>query len=138
MPVYGTNQKRLAKCRPDFWNISHSLICDLKSTNDATLSGFQRSVHDYRYDVQQAWYQDLSTMAGLFNTGMVFIAAEKQPPYHVGVYDLDKNWVREGRLKYQRDLRIYSECMDSGAWPSIPDFTRVLPQPGYARFNPIS
>lgn len=131
-------RRRLAKCRPDFANFDLGALADLKSTSDATLSGFQRSVHDYRYDVQGAWYHDLSLEAGLFNTGMFFVACEKQPPYHVGVYELETNWVREGRLKYQRDLRIYHECMEANEWPSIPNITRVLPQPGYARFNKVS
>ena len=137
-PYGASGARRLAKCRPDFWNMDHGLLVDLKSSNDATLSGFQRSVHDWRYDVQEAWYRDLCTEAGLFNTAMVFVVVEKQPPYHVGVYQIETGWVREGRAKYERDLRVYHECMEAGEWPSIPDFTRVLPQPGYAKWNPIS
>lgn len=137
--VYGyEGKRRLAKCRPDFTHLDFGVLVDLKSTNDATLSGFQRSVHDYRYDVQAAWYHDLCLEAGLFNIGMIFVAVEKQPPYHVGVYELPPDWMREGRLKYQRDLRVYHECMEAGEWPSIPNYTRVLPQPGYAKWNPVS
>lgn len=129
---------RLCKCRPDFYNRSHRLIVDLKSVADATLSGFQRSTHEYRYDVQAAWYQDGMRLAGELVEAMVFIAAEKKPPYHVGCYEIDAEWMRQGRVKYQGNLRTYHECMKSGEWPSIPDHTRVLPMPAYARYNPIS
>lgn len=129
---------RLCKCRHDFLNIAHRVIVDLKSTADATLSGFQHSVHDYRYDVQAAWYQDGTRLTGELVENMVFVAAEKKPPYHVGTYEIDPGWVREGRLKYQRDLLTYHEGMKAQEWPSIPDTTRILPQPGYARFNPVS
>ena len=137
--IYGhEGKRRLVRCRPDFTNFDFGAQIDLKSARDATLSGFQRATHDHRYDVQHAWYHDLSVEAGMFNTSFFFVACEKLPPFHVGVYELEPNWVREGRLKYQRDLRIYHECLESDLWPSIPDFTRVLPQPGYARWNPVS
>jgi hypothetical protein len=129
---------RLCRCRPDFWNQHHNLIIDLKSARAATMTGFQRSVHDYRYDVQGAFYTDGMRMAGEMVHGMVFIACEKEPPYLNATYDVDKEWIREGRISYQRDLYVYSQCMESGDWPGLPDHTRVLPQPGYARFKPVS
>ncbi|MGE0334458.1 MAG: PD-(D/E)XK nuclease-like domain-containing protein [Gammaproteobacteria bacterium] len=129
---------RLCKCRHDFLNRAHRMIVDLKTATDATFSGFQRAVHDYRYDVAAAWYQDGTRLAGEHVEAMVFVVAEKKPPYHVGTYEIDKDWVREGRVKYQQNMRVYHECMKAQEWPSIPDHTRILTQPGFAKYNPIS
>ena len=65
------------------------------------------------------------------------IACEKKPPYHVATYEIDPEWVRQGRIKYQNDLRLYDQCMREQDWPGLPNITRVLPLPGYAKFNPI-
>jgi len=129
--------RRLCKCRHDRWNESHRLICDLKTTVDASLTGFQRAVHDFRYDVAAAWYQDGTRRCGQMIQGMIFIACEKKPPYHVATYEIDPEWVRQGRIKYQNDLRLYDQCMREQDWPGLPNITRVLPLPGYAKFNPI-
>jgi exodeoxyribonuclease VIII len=130
--------KRLCKCRHDAWNGPNRMIIDLKSARDATLSGFQRAVHEHRYDVQAAWYQDGTHRCGQIVESMIFIACEKQPPYHVAAYEIDPNWVREGRIKYQRNLMDYDQMLREQEWPGLPDVTRILPQPSYARYNPVS
>jgi PDDEXK-like domain of unknown function (DUF3799) len=129
---------RLCKCRPDFFNAANNLIIDLKSARDATLSGFARSVHDYRYDVQSAFYTDGMRMAGERVEAMIFIACEKVPPYQVATYEISKEWHRQGRAKYQSNLRTYSDCLRNEEWPGLDDTTRVLEMPGYAKYNPIS
>jgi exodeoxyribonuclease VIII len=137
--VSGVNGvRRLAKCRPDAWNLAHSMLVDLKSTTEATFTEFCRSVHQYRYDVQASWYHDLCLEAGVWNTRLIFVACEKEPPYHVGCYECEPEWVRQGRVKYEQALRTYSECMESGEWPGIADYTRILTQPAFARFNRVS
>lgn len=130
--------KRLCKCRHDAWNGPNRMIVDLKSARDATLSGFQRAVHDMRYDVAAGWYQDGTRRCGQIVESMIFVACEKQPPYHVAAYELDPEWVRQGRIKYQRNLMDYDRMLREQEWPGLPDVTRILPMPRYAMFNPVS
>ena len=52
------------KCKPDFLT-SHNIICDLKTTEDASPWGFGRSAHKYRYDVQAAFYMDILEANGM-------------------------------------------------------------------------
>ena len=47
------------KCRPDFMLNDGSLIIDLKTTTDASPKGFQKSLVNFRYYVQAAWYLDV-------------------------------------------------------------------------------
>lgn len=123
--------KRLCRCRPDFWNLDHDLIVDLKTTVDASYTEFGRSVAKWRYHVQDAFYRD-----GLFTTdariaGFVFVAVEKSPPYGVGIYSLDDEARRVGRALYERDLRTYSDCLAADEWPAYPAEIRTLEVPAW-------
>ncbi len=73
------------KCRPDFILDDGSLIIDLKTTQNASLKGFQKSVVNFRYYVQAAWYLDVVEMAtGKRPDAFIFIAVEKTRPFNTG------------------------------------------------------
>lgn len=132
-------RNRLCKCRPDFTNWAHDVCVDLKSSHDATFSGFQRSVIDFRYHVQEAWYTDGQREAGCMpRNGFVFVAVEKRPPWHVGVYRLEPEAVRMGRVAYRRDLDLYSQCKAADEWPGLDPAIRPLPLPPWAERQKIS
>ena len=118
--------RKLCKCRPDFHNQAHNLIVDLKSTEDASYSGFGQSVAKWRYHVQDAFYRDGMHAIGETVAGFVFVAVEKNPPYGVAVYRLGVEEVRVGRLQYQSDLMRYKQCHDTDTWPSYPEDIRDL------------
>lgn len=107
----------LCRCRPDWWR-DDDLLVDLKTTEDASPEGFAKSIANWRYDVQDAYYQDGVKLAtGRTPRGFVFIAVEKKPPYAVAVYRLDDESRDLGRAQYRADLNRYAECMTSGNWP---------------------
>ncbi|WP_435310668.1 PD-(D/E)XK nuclease-like domain-containing protein [Primorskyibacter sedentarius] len=118
--------KKLCKCRPDFINDDHNLLVDLKSTEDASYTGFGQSVSRYRYHVQDAYYRDGMHQIGHTVGGFVFVAVEKQPPYNVAVYRLGQEEVRVGRLQYESDLMKYKQCHEADEWPGYPDEVRDL------------
>jgi len=132
------NTKKLCKGRVDVYNESHNVIVDLKSTIDSSYSGFARSIHQYRYFVQDAFYTDGLRKSGLEVKHFIFVCVEKDPPYAVALYVLEPEWIRIGRETYERDLEIYKECHESGKWPSYPPGARDQVVPGYAKFHPIS
>jgi len=115
----------------------HNLAIDLKTTKDASFFGFSRSVHDFRYDVQNAFYIDGLRACGAHCEGFVFIAIEKEPPYLCACYTLPADWVRIGRIKYRRALATYAECKKADQWPGLEPL-RDLQMPSYARFEKIS
>ena len=129
---------KLCKGRIDVSNEAHSLNVDLKTTNDASYSGFQRSVHSYRYHVQDAFYTDGSNMLDLGTRGMVFVCVEKEPPYAVACYMIEPEWRRVGRAIYQNNLDLYKRCMEREEWPCFAPEIRDLAMPGFAKFHPIS
>ncbi len=129
--------KRLCKGRLDGYSEGHFLMFDLKTANDASCGGFQRAVHEYRYDVQDAWYQDGARECGLRSDGFVFLCVEKDPPYLTACYTITPEWRRQGRAKYRQDMDTYQRCLKADEWPGYEPM-RDLDMPGFAKYNRIS
>jgi exodeoxyribonuclease VIII len=120
------------KCRPDW--LTSNLIVDLKTTEDASPRGFQRSVANYRYHVQAAWYLDgIEAVTGTRPDQFIFICVEKKPPYAVGVYAADAEMIQIGAETAARDLEVYATCKAADAWPSYSDQIEPLSLPAWMR-----
>lgn len=128
----------LCKGRIDRHDEAHSVLIDLKSTSDASYSEFCRSVHNYRYHVQAAYYTDGAQACGLAVDAFAFVCAEKEPPYAVACYVLQPEWLDLARVQYQQDLARYHACYEAAAWPSYAPEIRELELPRYARLAAIS
>lgn len=134
--VFWTDEETRIDCRARFdWLLDNGMICDLKSTGCAKPGIFDRSAFEYRYHVQAAFYMEGFRRAfGHEPAGFVFIAAEKEAPYPVCVYQSTDDFIELGRHEYRRDLLVYKQCLDSGKWPAYPDVSLVpLNLPKYAQ-----
>lgn len=116
----------LVKCRTDYLQDSGALVVDVKSTDDASPTGFAKSVANFRYHIQPPWYFDvLKTAFGEAPANWVFLAVEKKPPYAIGAYFVHPTDVERAREVARRDLARIVECKRAG---SFPDFAaEVLP-----------
>lgn len=130
----------LVKCRTDHSDFSAGLIADLKSTDDASEDAFAKSIANFRYHVQQAWYEDvLSSIYGEAPPYFVFIAVDKNPPHPIGVYYIDPEDVQLGRQLARRDLKTILECKRTGIWPDFtPSKVARISLPGWARHQQIA
>jgi PDDEXK-like domain of unknown function (DUF3799) len=117
------------KARPDHWDARLGVTADLKTTADASPAGFAKSVANFRYHVQAAFYTDVMAAAGVTVESFLFIACERNPPFLVGVYVLDSEALEIGRAEYQRDLALYKECVESGSWPGLSERIELLTLP---------
>ncbi len=96
------------KCRPDripyYKNFGH-VIVDLKTTDDP--NKFYRSVKDYRYHVQAAYYSDIYKNLTGEAPRFIFVVVGKKREmgrYPVRVFELPQNAIEAGRAEYLRDL----------------------------------
>lgn len=122
------------KCRPDWLTNDGNLIIDLKTTEDASPSGFQRSVANYRYHVQASWYLDgVKAATGHRPDQFIFICVEKKPPYAVAVYAADAEMIQIGAETAARDLTRLVECKASNTWPGYSDQIEPLSLPAWMR-----
>jgi exodeoxyribonuclease VIII len=111
MSVFGKIENFDAKCRVDFLNTKHNVIVDLKTTNSAAPDEFAKSVWNYRYHVQAAFYLDLTKAERFF-----FIAVDKEKPFNVELYELDPEAIERGRQEYKKDIQTLQKCLDTGNW----------------------
>lgn len=124
----------LCRCRPDKWT-EDGIIVDLKSTEDASLEGFGKSIANWRYHVQAPFYMDGVAAVGRPARAFVFIAVEKTAcvvegqAKGVGVYILDENSNALGRAEYRADLAKYAECKAANAWPCYGDKIQTIGVP---------
>lgn len=124
----------LCKAKPD-WISDNGFIVDLKTTEDASPDGFGKSVWNYRYHVQAAFYFDAFKAAyGEEPRGFIFIAVEKSPPYLTATY-----WITPslelfdlGRRTYMRDLERYRGCLLYDEWPGYSEELQPLSVPAWA------
>lgn len=124
----------LVKCRFD-WEAPGLLDLDVKSCEDASPDGFMRSVMKYHYHAQVAWYQDVRA-AALDDYTVVpwwFLAIEKSPPYCIGLYDLEPDLIKAGRLWANEQLRKIVRCRASNVWPDYGHSPQTLTAPGWMR-----
>lgn len=121
-PVTG----ELVRVRPDFYREDLGIILDLKTTNSAHPDAFARSVVDYGYHAQEAFYSDTWRSLGKPVEGFVFLAVEKKTPYAHAVYELPPSIVEEGRSLMRAALDTYSTCRKADAWPAYGDGVQEL------------
>lgn len=118
---------------PTKWRLGapSRVAVDLKTTRDASRKGFAKSIADYGYDVQRAWYLDALKWITGEDAEMVFVAVEKEPPYLVAVHQLPTIWVEMGATKARVARRRYAECVASGKWPGYGDEVLLASPPNY-------
>lgn len=108
------------KCRPD-WETVDNILVDLKSTDDASINGFEKSVRKFRYYVQDPFYRDgLDAERGIFPELFIFVAVEKKPPFGVGLFTVDQDDINRGRDVYIKNIERWLECRKTGVWPGYP------------------
>jgi exodeoxyribonuclease VIII len=122
----------LCRCRPDFYR-EDGIVVDLKTTEDASLDGFTRSVAKYNYAVQAAFYSDgVEAATSMPVRGFAFIACEKTPPYAVQCFQLDFQAMEAGRVIYRTLLLDLADCKIAGNYPAYSNKIETLSLPNWA------
>ena len=108
------------KCRPDWIPTGdNNTLADLKSAKNAAYHPFKRSMWDYGYDRQAAFYLDgYNAATGSEFDAFVFPAVEKKPPYLTGCYPVGEESMTKGREEYKKLLGQVKKCIETGHWPS--------------------
>lgn len=125
----------LIKCRTDYLHDSGAMIVDLKTTDDASPSGFGKSAANYRYPIQTAWYNHvLDSAFGEHPANWVFLAVEKSPPYAIGIYVTEADQVARASIAARENFHRIVECKRSGQWPDYGITPQGLLLPAWAKF----
>lgn len=124
--------KQTCKARLDAWAEQSGVVIDVKTCADASPAAFARSIWNFGYHNQAAFYRTALRALGFSPEHHVFICIEKSAPYCVAVYRLDDAIINAGELENQELLRLWATCARDNNWPGYPDKVVDIAVPGYA------
>jgi hypothetical protein len=114
------------RMRADGYVPGDGIIVDVKTTKDARLMPFTRSVVDYGYHLQEAHYTKTWADAGGKSVAFIFAVVEPFAPYAIKIYELDGDAVAEGEAIRERAMATWAECLASGVFPAYPQEPETL------------
>lgn len=106
--------------------IAGGAIVDGKSTRDARMRPFAKTIYTYGYHRQGAMYVPGARKLGLNVSHYVIVAYEKEAPYACAAYRLDQGAMDAGDVEVRRLMRLYKQCLDSGEWPTTPSYSDLI------------
>ena len=107
-----------------------SLVLDLKTTQDASPKGFQRSIVNYRYHVQASHYLDvIESSTGKRPQAFLFIAVEKVRPFATAVYMADEAMIGVGKQHAREDLDNIAKWMAEDHFPGYSERVEEISLP---------
>lgn len=105
-------------------------VLDAKSTDDAGAESFARSVADFLYHFQAAWYTDAAERVFRLPVALfLFAVVEREYPHGARSYVLDEEALDIGRALMTEARELYARCDASGDWPGYPSEPQSLSLP---------
>ena len=123
----------LCKCRYDALNTKTAVSIDVKSTQSSAPEDFSKSVANYRYHVQDAFYSAIyAAITGERLNAFKFLAVENEPPHCPMLYQLDGEARAIGQHEAEKDLEAYDQAMTSNVWRGYEHESKLLSLPNWA------
>lgn len=108
------------KIKPDIVSTFHNglrFAADLKSTESVNPEAVRKSIANYGYHRQAAWYLDGLDATGTPCEAFIFIFVEKAHPYLVTMCQLDEEALAKGREDCERAVETLKICQETGLYP---------------------
>lgn len=110
----------IVKSRLDsYFHHDGGVIIDLKTTMDATESGWRKTLRYDKYMFQAAIYLNMLRLQGLPANAFYFAAVEKSPPYTCGVYGLSEETIES---VWNISKGLLRECGAATDWLDLPHY----------------
>ena len=126
----------MCKCKPDYLTQvgNYKVMIELKSTDDARVNAFMRTVMNFGYFQAAAFYPDVMTWAGLSRPDLYLIVAfEPNPPYGMKIYEVPQEAYEYGQRQYRKALDLYAYCLQNDEWPNYDTEITPLNLPAWVR-----
>jgi AraC-like DNA-binding protein len=114
------------KVRPDLYNSENGMVLDLKTTLDASEKGFAKSVRQFGYTFQAAFYMTALRAMGERPKQFVFLVVEKTAPFATACYALENADIEKEIPRVLEAMKIYGECLRTDVWPGYSDDVKTL------------
>lgn len=126
----------LCKARPDYIKPLKKgyVIADIKTTQDASISEFQKKAYyQWLYHLQAAHYlRGFEAVTGEKVIAFMYIAIESEPPYAISVFKAGDDYIQAGMKKTQELYELYASCVANNNWPSYSSEIQELRLPKWA------
>lgn len=129
--VFSEIDGQAVKCKCDYLRENVAVI-DLKTTDDASEKGFMKSVLNYGYHQQAAFYMDVMQAVGQPVERFVFVVVEKTAPFLVAIHELSDEFVELGRELNRKALAMYEDCSITGNWYGYDENITLISPPFWA------
>lgn len=127
------------RARWDIFNPKWSAMADIKKTQDASPEGFAKSVANYGYHVQAAWYRRVWVSLGheVDSFRWIWIAVEDSPTADIAIYQASPEMLEAGDLEIDDIWPSIVSWFHAGASfkdaPGYPVFPQTLELPRWAQ-----
>lgn len=130
------DKKTGLKCKARLdWVTPTNVIVDVKSSKDARKYSFSKSILEYGYHFQAAFYINaLSTLGGLKdeNIRFKFVVIENTAPWSISIYRLGAKSLALGFDKVREALDKLAECREFNKYPGYSIAETEIEVPSYA------
>ena len=113
--IFGELEGVRVKCRPDRIVEGRHILVDVKKVD--AIEHLARSVQQFRYFVQSAFYSDIYEQWAGHKPRFIFVAVGQRRSigrHPVRVFELEQAWVDAGRAEYLDDLERVREMEEFG------------------------
>ncbi len=113
------------KIKPDMFSFDESLLLqqmwDLKTTQDASESAFIRSIYNYGYHLQAAFYALVAEeITGFPFDKFTFLAIEVAEPYAIREFELSETAMHHAKSIVLQKLEYFACCEQMDLWEAYP------------------
>lgn len=121
----------MCKFRPDLI-VPDGFSLDLKSTRDARASSFSKTILNYGYDRQGAFYHEGCKALGVPLKYHIIVAVETDLTPGIKIYQLGHASMERGIRELEFSMQQYQLCMQTGFWPCYPEDIEEIDVPSWA------
>jgi hypothetical protein len=127
-----------ARCKLDrkvAWR-EKTVVLDLKTTSCTLANKFVRSIDEFGYDRQEAFYRMVLERNDVYVDQFIFIAVKTDMPHCVDCYTIRPDWVAEARDEIEKALKDLARRMRDNDWnPVANNAVRELAPPNYRKYK---
>jgi len=118
---------------PHLPTVGIHILVDLKTTTEAGPRAVGKTVANFGYHQQAAFYLDGYRALGLArDPAFLFVFVEKDEPHEVAVYELDQPALAIGAELNRRAVELYAQCRAADEWPGYSPEIELVSLPPWA------
>lgn len=105
--------------RPDAIPVHDGVFSDFKSTRDASDVGVQKSLGEFRYDMQGALARvGMREVCGIDLTNFAFVFVKKTDPFSVNPVEIRADHMDAAESDLRATIKYFARCLDRDIWPA--------------------